>query len=351
MSRPGRWRSPYLTTRDLVLVAVISAVGGALSSYVGYLGNLLNRVLGVPFGAGQFMAGLHVLWFLVILGITGKPGAGTLAGILKGVGELVMGSTHGAVIVLVSAVQGIIADAVWLLLWRLGMPLLTYTVAGALAAASNVLVFQILFVSGATFGYIALMCFFAAISGVLFGGYLAFGIVESLRGTRLGGRAAATGGRPAGRRGKARLVVVLLLCVALGAGALYYYGFVFQPPWAGPGCRVEGLVDQPYVFRYSPGDDRVTTINAELRGKVTYVAPRDYTGVPVGELLSVAGPRSGAGRVRVIAADGYEVEFALAEMLGRNDILLGPEGDALRLVAPGYEGGYWVRQVSRLVVE
>ena len=96
----------YFSTRDLVLIAATSAAGGVLSSYVGYLGNLMNRLFGVPFGAGQFMAGLHVFWFVLARAIIGRTGAGTLTGLLKGLVEFFAGSTHGAVVVLVSVVEG-----------------------------------------------------------------------------------------------------------------------------------------------------------------------------------------------------------------------------------------------------
>ncbi|MCJ2532418.1 MAG: ECF transporter S component, partial [Candidatus Thermoplasmatota archaeon] len=91
-----------LSTKDLVTIALLSALGGVLSTYVGYLGNLMNHIVGVPFGAGQFMAGLHVLWIILAIGITKKKGAGTVTGALKGVVELFTGSTHGIVIVVVS---------------------------------------------------------------------------------------------------------------------------------------------------------------------------------------------------------------------------------------------------------
>ncbi len=42
-----------LEVRDLVLVALLASIGGVLSTYVGYLGNLVNHFVGVPFGAGQ----------------------------------------------------------------------------------------------------------------------------------------------------------------------------------------------------------------------------------------------------------------------------------------------------------
>ncbi|WP_461368985.1 ECF transporter S component, partial [Candidatus Darwinibacter acetoxidans] len=78
----------YFATRDLLIMAVLSGIGGVLSTYVGYLGNLLNRLFGVPFGAGQFVAGLHVFWIILAAGLVRRPGAATIVGLLKGVVEL-----------------------------------------------------------------------------------------------------------------------------------------------------------------------------------------------------------------------------------------------------------------------
>lgn len=347
----GGGRRPYLTTRDLVLVAVVSAAGGTLSSYIGYLGNLVNRVLGVPFGAGQFMAGLHVFWFLIVIGLTGKPGAATLAGVLKGVGEMLMGSTHGAVIVIVSGVQGALADAIWLGLRRLMPPLPVFMAAGSVSAMSNVLAFQILFVSGATLGYIALMCSFAAASGTVLGGYLAFSILESLRGSRLMRPEAAALLGPPGAR-KTRVAAALIVVAALAVGGVYYYTTIFESPWGHKlGVEVQGQVERPVRVALDLEDPRVITVNTELRGKVTYVAPQDYTGLPVAAALQQAGVKPGATRLRAIASDGYEVEFELARVLSEGTMLISEDGDTLRLVAPGYEGGYWVRKLSRLVID
>jgi len=40
--------SSSISTRDIVTIAILSALGGALSTFVGYLGNLINLTLGVP---------------------------------------------------------------------------------------------------------------------------------------------------------------------------------------------------------------------------------------------------------------------------------------------------------------
>ena len=95
-----------ISTRNIVTVAILGSLGGSLSTFVGYLGNLINLSLGIPFGAGQFMAGLHVFWLILIRAIVAKRGTGTMGGLLKGLVELFTGSTHGKVIVVVSVVQG-----------------------------------------------------------------------------------------------------------------------------------------------------------------------------------------------------------------------------------------------------
>jgi len=105
-----------LDLRELVLVALLAAVGGVLSAYIGYLGNLINRLFGVPFGAGQLIAGLHVLWLLLARILTRRFGSATLTGITKGIVELLSGGTHGVIIVLISFVEGL------LVMWAWGFP-------------------------------------------------------------------------------------------------------------------------------------------------------------------------------------------------------------------------------------
>lgn len=66
----------YFSTRDLLTIAILASLGGVMSTYVGYVANVINRLVGVPFGAGQVVAGLHILWIVLILAITGKKGLG-----------------------------------------------------------------------------------------------------------------------------------------------------------------------------------------------------------------------------------------------------------------------------------
>lgn len=361
MSEPGIENNVkkryYLSNRDLLVIAILSGIGGVLSTYVGYLGNLLNRIFVVPFGAGQFVAGLHTFWIILVAGLVRKPGAGTAAGLLKGIVEMLTGSTHGIAIVLVSLVQGLMVDLVLLIMRR--HTLASYSIAGGISAASNVFVFQLLYFSGAPISYILFIGGLAFISGCLLGGSFGHSVLDIISDagllrlkTATDGAVAETGGK--GRRARPawfKLIITGVLVVAFSAGAIYYYAVVYEPPWSGPQCKVEGLVENEITFTLAQMSQYETTIEAELKGDYTHVPLQEYTGIPVKDILKEAGPLPDAAVVRVIATDGYEVSFDLQDVLKDEQMILIQEEETLRLVAGNYEGGYWVQMVSKIKVE
>jgi ABC-type thiamin/hydroxymethylpyrimidine transport system permease subunit len=333
--------------RDLVLIALLAAAGGVLSTYIGYLGNLINRLFGVPFGAGQLIAGLHVVWSLLARLLIGRFGSGTLTGVLKGAVEFLSGGTHGVIVVLVSLVEGLLVDVGMGILPRRSLVLTMLS--GAVAAAANVFVFQAIYFSGVSVHFILVMAGLALVSGAVFGGYLAWDVERLLVASRIVRRTARA--VPAGARSWVRNAGTLLLTLALLGGGVYYYVSVYDPFAAPDEARVEGGVDAPYTFRYGDWDGQEVTVRAELRGSSTYVPPRDYIGVPLVEILERAAPRSGVTTVRAIADDGYEAVFEWEAIRSTPDVLLTVDERRLRLVAPAYDGAYWVRRVTRLVVE
>ncbi|MDD2442871.1 MAG: ECF transporter S component [Desulfotomaculaceae bacterium] len=348
----------YLSNRDLLIVAVLSGIGGVISTYVGYLGNLLNRVFGVPFGAGQFVSGLHVFWIILAAGLIRKPGAATAAGLLKGVIELFTGSSHGIAIVLVSLMQGVIVDVILLLTRRHN--LVSYMLAGGIAAASNVLTFQLLYFSGAPRTYILFISLIALVSGVLLAGSFGSSVLEIVLQARPYRIDAGTGQETdavvetkGGKRilPHVRLAITALLLLAFSSGAVYYYAAVFEPPWTGPVCHVEGAVEKPDSFQLSDFKQYETTVTAELKGTVTTVPAQDYTGVPLRVILQNTHPLAGAKTLVVTATDGYKVEFELQKVLADEQILLIREDNTLRLIAANYPGGHWVKMVNKLTVE
>ena len=92
------------------------------------------------------------------------------------------------------------------------------------------------------------------------------------------------------------------------------------------------------------------TIIAELRGSSTYVPTQEYTGIPLSLILEKGKPKEGAETVKVVSEDGYEASFDLVAVLGDDRVILAIDNGRLRLIAAGYDGAYWVRRVSRIVV-
>jgi len=337
-----------LDLRDLVLVALLAAVGGVLSAYIGYLGNLINRLFGVPFGAGQLIAGLHVLWLLLARILTRRFGSATLTGVTKGIIELLSGGTHGIVIVLISFVEGLLVDVGMGISKRLSLPLTM--IVGAVATASNVLLFQAIYFSGVSMWFILFMVALSAISGAFFGGYMSWDIYRMLVGSRI---VSSFRNHEIGRSSSSltRRLLTLGVTLALLVGGVYYYTAVYDPFAAPDKARIEGALLAPYTFDYTDWQDQIVTVTAELRGSSTYVPPREYEGVPFSIVLQQAKPEQGAQSVRVIADDGYEASFDdLTLLLEDQEILLSLDEGRLRLIAAGYDGSYWVRRVTRVVV-
>jgi len=346
-----------LTTREIVTIAILGSLGGALSTFVGYLGNLINLALGVPFGAGQFMAGLHVFWLVLIRAIVHKHGVGTAGGILKGMIELFTGSTHGIVIVLVSVVQGLVVDFAAFtagnnenpsestsIIWWLG---------AGFASATNVIVFQIFYFTGAPIIYILVITILAFCSGIIFAGYFAWETLQFLNDAgSINGfqsrKPSHTDNAP--RRITYRNLPAIIFVLFLTVGSLYYSTSVAQV-FADPNtCTVRGLVENPYSFTLDDFASSQVTIEAELIGAYTYLPPTNYTGPLLSTILEQANVQSGAQGVQIIARDGYSISLDLSAVMIDSQLLLTLDDDGLWLIAENYDGSMWVRQVIVLQV-
>lgn len=346
----GKTKRPYMSNRDLLVIAILSGIGGVMSTYIGYLANLLNTVLGVPFGAGQLMSGLHVFWIILAAGLVRKNGAGSAAGLLKGCIEFLTGGTHGIAIIIVSLVQGIIIDLILFVFRRYTVTCLA--LAGGLAAVTNVLVFQILYFSGVGWGYIFLIAGLAFISGVILAGsfgYQVINIIIQARPFQL--NIPNNKCIPPTKTSKMSLVATGLIFLLFTSGAVYYFAHIFSPPWLEPQCTVEGSVEQGRSFRLSDFSQQEVTIRAELNGQYMHVPEKEYTGVPVAAIIGEAGLIPGSTVLKVIAADGYMMEFSLEQILTDEKFLLIEEDDMVRLIAANYDGSCWVRQVNKLLIE
>jgi len=324
----------YFSTKDLVTIAIISSLGGVLSTYVGYLGNLINRFFGVPFGAGQFMAGLHMFWIIFAIGMLNKKGTGTFVGILKGFVEFLSGGKLGLFVIVLSGIQGLIADLSFLPFKKDST--IGYVIAGGLSTVANVFIFQLFFAPYEALPLFMAISIMALISGFVFAGIFPKNVVELFK----------VKVKEGGKKVSIKNSVTMGIITILALGAVSYY---LTQPLGKDGIDVSGNVETPYVFYPQNFRNEEVTVNAELKGDYTYVEPKDYKGVPLSSILKRSNPKG--EKVKIIAKDLYEVNFSLQEIYNNDEIILTENKESFTLVAKGYAGGYWIRDISRIVVE
>jgi ABC-type thiamin/hydroxymethylpyrimidine transport system permease subunit len=332
----------YFSTRDLLMMAALAALGGVVGTYVNAIGDLFQSILGFA-GTTQWAAGLHVLWLTLAVGLTGKQGTGTITGILKGSVELLSGNTHGLLVVLVDVVAGLLVD-LGFLPFRKKDSLPAFALAGGLASASNVFVFQLFASLPAdvlAYGGMLLVGGVAFVSGVLFAGLLAHVLLNALR------RAGVVKDRPAEPMSRRLypvfLAVAALLTLAFGA----YLRHALQGPAT---IHIGGAVKAPYDYAYAAegGDIPEITAEATLRD----VTSR-YTGVPVRELIARAEPHADASLLLIKASDGYAFFVGMDEVRDNAALLLACQGkgkDASCNVVGPRNSKAWVRGVSEMTV-
>lgn len=313
----------YFKTKNLVTIAIISALGGVSSTYIGYLGNLVNRFLGVPFGAGQVLAGLHIFWVVLGFGLVRKSGTCTMIGVLKGLAELFTGGKLGVFVILLSGVQGFIADVLFLIVRKRNV--YTFALAGGIATAANVLVFQVFFAPYSAIHFFLLIAAIAFVSGAAFAGVFGYNVLNVLEGKE--------------KEYSTKKVSTLVFSALLLIGGVYYYSFVYR---ASEQIGVTGNVEQGYSFFYEDFSQYETVVTAEMVGQYKYEPETAYCGVPLKIILEKAGPRGKT--VRIIGGDGYSVDFEIDAV----DALIITKDR--RLIAKGYDGSYWVQDIVEITV-
>jgi len=329
----------YFSTRDLLMMAALAALGGVAGTYISAVGRVINSLIGIP-GSMQWAAGLHVLWLTLAVGLTGKPGAGTVTGILKGFVELLTGNPHGLLVMLVDIVAGILVD-VGFLPFRDKDRLPGYLLAGGLAALSNVVILQLFAVLPAdllSYGAIALLSVVAGLSGVVFAGVLGHTLTRTLR------RTGVVKDRPVqAMQGtqRNRVYPILLISATLLAGALFIY---LRSALRSPSeIAIDGTVNAPYAYPTEHGDLPTVTAGEATR----------YTGIPVRELIARAQPQSNAGLLLVQATDGYAFFISMKEVQENDNLLLASQGSGDKAtydIVGAANPKAQVRGVSRLTV-
>ena len=201
------------TTRDLVIIAVLAALGIAVKPVVVPLAHLVSAPLFIP--AGALAGGLYMMWLVVGMGIVGKRGTATLIALVQALLVMLTGvvGSHGALSLISYTLPGIVMD---LGLWLTGHRaccLRCCFLAGILANVTGTLMVSFIFFRLPPIPLALTLCTAALSGGV--GGILAWQVIKALRRHHIG--VAATGRAATGSALLA--VAAFTLIVTLGAAA------------------------------------------------------------------------------------------------------------------------------------
>jgi energy-coupling factor transport system permease protein len=90
--KKGGWNFKY-TTRDIVVIAILVAIGGAIAAPLGNLWYVANSSLG-PLG-GALLQGVFMWTYVLGMWLVRKPGTALIIGILTVLVELALGNVSG----------------------------------------------------------------------------------------------------------------------------------------------------------------------------------------------------------------------------------------------------------------
>ncbi|HUW82399.1 MAG TPA: ECF transporter S component [Phycisphaerae bacterium] len=216
-------RNYIFSVHELLMMAALAALGGVTGTALGLAGQSLRAVLGGIPGGLQFLAGIHVLWLVLAAGLVRHSGAATATGLLKGAVELLSGNPHGLVVLLMSGLAGLVVDAVWLVCGRRDR-LAVYILAGGAGAASNLVVFKLVFslpsqpVVGAALAALAMVAF---VSGAVLAGLLGWSLLDGLRRAGVAGAQRPTDSGPPGWRTWLGMGMAGALTLLIGFAAFF----------------------------------------------------------------------------------------------------------------------------------
>jgi len=333
-------KPPYFSTRDLMIMAVLAALGGVASTYINAVSDAVHAALGFP-GATQWAAGLHVIWIVLAMGILRKPGTGTAIGIIKGGVEFLSGNSHGIIILLVNLVAGLIVDFVFLL-FRDKKSLLPYLIAGALASGSNVLVFQIFATLPSNIvaaGAILVVFLVASASGAVFAGLVPNLIVNSL----IKANVIRLPEQPASNR-----KIGWYILAGTGVITLLLTIFLVISLQGSPALLIDGAVANPFTF-----PDNEFALDQVTRELPYHGVQTEFEGFLLYEIVSYAQPDENANTVLLEAVDGYAFLISFMELQTNPNILLVRQGKgnntSFDVVGP-QSSKAWVRDISKLTI-
>lgn len=167
------------TMFDLLIIAVMAALGIAVKPIVVPLAHMVGAPLMIPSGA--LAGGLYMMWMVVALGITGKYGTATLVALVQALLVLFTGvvGSHGIMSLVSYTLPGIALDLVMFLIGHRVCCLPCAFLAGAVANLMGTYSVNSIFFS-LPFQFLVLIMAIALLSGGI-GGIIAWQLLKVLR--------------------------------------------------------------------------------------------------------------------------------------------------------------------------
>jgi hypothetical protein len=103
------------TTRDLILIALLAAIGLAVKPLIKTLFHFISTPLGIP--GGTLAGGFYAMWLTLAMALVKRFGTASLTGLLQGFAVMITGwfGSHGILSIITYALPGLIIDALALL--------------------------------------------------------------------------------------------------------------------------------------------------------------------------------------------------------------------------------------------
>ena len=164
---------------DLMLIAMMAALGIAVKSVITPLVHIITGPLYIP--GGVVAGGLYMMFLVLAVSLSAKPGAATLCGFCQGVMVLLIGSagSHGALSILIYTLTGVSVDVLMGLIRHRGCCVLCCFLGGIAANLAGTLQVNLAFFR-LPFVPMVLSLATAALSGGL-GGVLAWTLTSRLK--------------------------------------------------------------------------------------------------------------------------------------------------------------------------
>ncbi|HPX00255.1 MAG TPA: ECF transporter S component [Sedimentibacter sp.] len=163
---------------DLIIIALVSALGIATKPIVVPLVHIITGPLFIPGGA--VAGGFYMFWIVLGAGLVKKTGTGTLIGLVQGILVTATGTmgTHGIMSIVSYTLPGIVTEIVFLFSKNKNYNILHYVFACLAANVTGTLISNILFFR-LPFVTVILILSAAALSGTA-GGLIGYTIIRSL---------------------------------------------------------------------------------------------------------------------------------------------------------------------------